>query len=300
MSRLVALTTLAVWLGSTLVLSEIRWFRRLALVERVEPFVPGGGRLGQRSGNRSLREVFGPLATTLGARLARGVGVSEELERRLERIAALATPAEFRMRQLGHAALALGGSTALAMLIGAGAPATLGLLLGAPLLAFLVAEHRLARASEEHQRVVFAELPVVAEQFGMLVSSGFSLAGALDRLADRGNGAIARDLTRVMTRIRHGVAPDDALREWAAVVDVAEVHQFVTILLLHDDTGDLGSLVSQEARSARRESQRRLIERIERRNEQVWIPVTVATLVPGVIFLAIPFTDALRSFGALS
>ena len=49
----------------------------------------------------------------------------------------------------------------------------------------------------------------------------------------------------------------------------------------------------------RRESQRRLLERIERRNEQVWIPVTVATLVPGVIFLAIPFVDALHSFGAL-
>ena len=49
----------------------------------------------------------------------------------------------------------------------------------------------------------------------------------------------------------------------------------------------------------RRESQRRLIERIERRNEQVWIPVTVATLVPGVVFLMIPFLDALGSFGVL-
>jgi hypothetical protein len=28
----------------------------------------------------------------------------------------------------------------------------------------------------------------------------------------------------------------------------------------------------------------------------VWIPVTVAALVPGVIFLAVPFIDALRLF----
>jgi hypothetical protein len=36
---------------------------------------------------------------------------------------------------------------------------------------------------------------------------------------------------------------------------------------------------------------------MERRSQQVWIPVTVATLVPGVIFLSIPFIEALRQFG---
>jgi tight adherence protein C len=35
---------------------------------------------------------------------------------------------------------------------------------------------------------------------------------------------------------------------------------------------------------------------MERRSQQVWIPVTVATLVPGVIFLAVPFVEALRMF----
>jgi hypothetical protein len=35
---------------------------------------------------------------------------------------------------------------------------------------------------------------------------------------------------------------------------------------------------------------------MERRSQSVWIPVTVATLVPGVILLAIPFAQALRLF----
>ena len=38
------------------------------------------------------------------------------------------------------------------------------------------------------------------------------------------------------------------------------------------------------------------IEQIERRGQQVWIPVTVATLVPGAILLAVPFLAALRTF----
>ena len=47
---------------------------------------------------------------------------------------------------------------------------------------------------------------------------------------------------------------------------------------------------------ARRDLQRRTIETIERRAQQVWVPVTVATLVPGVILLAVPFLAALRLF----
>jgi tight adherence protein C len=48
----------------------------------------------------------------------------------------------------------------------------------------------------------------------------------------------------------------------------------------------------------RREVQRELIEAVERRGQQVWIPVTVATLVPGVLLMAVPFIEALRLFTA--
>ena len=36
-----------------------------------------------------------------------------------------------------------------------------------------------------------------------------------------------------------------------------------------------------------------------RRAQLVWIPVTIATLVPGVLFMAIPFIAAMRNFAAL-
>ena len=38
------------------------------------------------------------------------------------------------------------------------------------------------------------------------------------------------------------------------------------------------------------------METIERRSQQVWIPVTVATLLPGVLFLAVPFVEAMSLF----
>ena len=61
---------------------------------------------------------------------------------------------------------------------------------------------------------------------------------------------------------------------------------------------DLGRLISEEARAIRRDVQRQLIESAERRSQQVWIPVTVAALLPGMVFIAVPFLEAMRLFSA--
>jgi Flp pilus assembly protein TadB len=165
-----------------------------------------------------------------------------------------------------------------------------------PLLAFVVLEAELSARSKDWQRRLFLELPVVSEQLGMLLSAGYSLGAALNRLAARGHGAASRDLARVCGRIRQGLTEADALREWAAVADVDAVHKLVGVLALNRDTADLGRLIGEEARAIRQEVHRNNIEVIERRGQQVWIPVTVATLVPGVIFLTIPFIEAIRLF----
>ena len=74
------------------------------------------------------------------------------------------------------------------------------------------------------------------------------------------------------------------------------LHRLVSVLVLNREAVDLAHLISEEARAIRRDSQRELIEHIERRNQQVWIPVTVAALIPGVLLMGVPFVDALRLF----
>ena len=137
----------------------------------------------------------------------------------------------------------------------------------------------------------------VAEQLALLLAAGWSLTSALNRLAARGSGATALDLRRVCRRVRQGVSEADALREWAQVAQVPALERLVSVLALSRDTSDLGRLIAEEARAIRRDVHRELIESVERREQQVWIPVTVATLVPGVLFMAIPFVEALRLFG---
>lgn len=298
-SRLLVVAGLALWLGLTLLLACTRRLSRPSLVERLRPFHVGAGQAAAaRTGVlsvESLREVIGPLARAVGDRVATAFGVSEQLALRLRRVHSPLDVTGFRVRQLAWSGVGLAVGLALAA---AGLPLAVGLLAVAtgPLLAFLVVEQRLARASDRWQQTVARELPVVSEQLAMLLNAGWSLGASLGRMAGRGQGCCARDLQVVANRIRQGVGEGEALREWADVAHVDALDRLVAVLALNKETSDLGRLVSTEARQSRRDLQRLTIEIMERRAQQVWVPVTVATLVPGVILLAIPFLAALRLF----
>lgn len=297
--RLFVLSGLALWAGATLLLSQVRWFARPPLVARLRPYTPGGLAAPQRGGVlsvESFREVVGPLSRRFGERLARLLGVSEELAVRLERVHSPLDVTAFRLRQVGWSVAGVGIAVLFSAALRPDPVLILLLMLGSPVLAFLILEQQMAAASQRWQRRLFLELPVISEQLAMLLSAGFSLGSALNRLAERGHGACATDLQRVTSRIRQGLSEVEALREWAVVARVDSLDRLVPVLALNRDASDLGRLISDEARAIRNDVQRQLVEIMERRSQSVWIPVTVATLVPGVIFLSIPFIEALSLF----
>ncbi len=298
--RLAVLCGIVLWIGMLLVLSELRWFSRSPLVERLRPYSPAGMARPSRRGTilsvESFRDVIRPLCRTAGERVARLFGVSEELGVRLDRIHSSDDVTAFRVRQIGWSVAGFGTGTLAAVAVRPPTPIALLFVLGGPLLGFLLPEQQVASASHAWQRRLRLELPVLAEQLAMLLSAGYSLGAAMNRLAERGQGNVSLDLRRVCRRIRQGLSEIEALREWAEVADVDALHRLLPILALNREAADLGRLISDEARAIRKDTQRRLIETAERRAQQVWIPVTVAALVPGVILLAVPFLEALRLF----
>ncbi len=296
--RALAILSLSAFVGMALLLSERRWISRPKMTDRLSPYAPGfaaHGRAGMLS-VASFREVIAPLSRAVGERVARGFGVSEELGIRLLRIHSPWDVTAFRVRQLGWASAAFVVGTLVAVGLELSTLfAVLGVL-GAPILTFLVLEQQVVGASSAWQRRLSLELPVVAEQLGMLLSAGWSLSAALNRVADRGSGNCSEDLKRVMQRMHQGLTEAEALQEWTDLAGVEAVERLVSILALNRETADLGRLISEEARAIRRENQRELIEAIEKRTQQVWIPVTAATLVPGLLLMGIPFLDALTLF----
>ncbi len=290
---------LLVWVGATLLLSGWRRLTRPSLAARLRPYNPGRPvpvRNGGILSVESLRDVIGPLARAAGDRLAALFGINEALSIRLHRVHSDVDVTVFRVRQMAITAAALLAGGAAAAGVRMPAPAALIVVGGAPLLAFLAVEQRLVRASQRWQTNLARELPIVSEQVAMLLNAGYSVGAALTRVAQRGQGCAARDLARVVNRVRQGLSEAEALREWGDVAGVDAVDRFVAVLAAHSAASDLGRLVSAEARHGRRDLHRRTVEALERRGEQVWVPVTVATLVPGVILLAVPFLAALRIF----
>jgi len=297
--RLLVGAGLLVWAGATLLISSLPRFSRPALADRLRPFVPGAPgstRVTDVLSVESFRDVLVPMVRTIGDRLASLFGIVEPLDVRLRRIHSSDDVAAFRLRQMTVSGVVFIGAGVIAGFLRPPPAVSLTIVVGAPLMAFLLIEQGLARASERWQRTLSAELPVVSEQLAMLLNAGYSLGAALARISRNGEGCAATDLKVVVNRVRQGLSEAQALREWSELARVDSVHRLVSVLALNTEASDLGRLVSAESRAARRDLHRKTLETIEKRAQQVWVPVTVATLVPGVILLAVPFLAALRLF----
>lgn len=299
MIRIFAASTILLFIGTTLLLSEFRAFKSRSLAARVSPYLPGErlARRGEVLSVESFGQLLRPLSEAAGGMAARVFGISEELPRRLRRVHWEIDASEFRLRQVGWAVGSAMAVLLFGLVLGLPTPVIILFLLIAPLLAFLIVEQQLATASDQWKHRTFQELPVVSEQIAMLLGSGYSLGAALHRVSTRGSGVIAKDLEVVTQRIRQGSGEHAALVEWADTADVEAVTRLVAILSLNKEAGDLGTMVATEARTVRAEAHRELLEAIEKKNQQVWIPVTLAALVPGVILMMIPFISALAGFG---
>jgi hypothetical protein len=112
---------LVLWCGATLLLSDVRWFSRRPLEERLRPYVAGGWKQPARGGVLSVdsfREVVAPLASLIGERLGRLFGVHEDLATRLDRIHSPLDPTALRVRQLVWAGAAFGLAALLSLALG--------------------------------------------------------------------------------------------------------------------------------------------------------------------------------------
>jgi len=288
----------AMWLGLALCLNVTPWARRRTLQRRLAPHVRRGSRStsGPTTARRwgSATAVLSPPVLAALDGLSRALGARDDLRTRLSRADDRRDPTSFRIQQLAGCALAACVGAAAAVATRSTLLAGVVLLVGTPATWLLVSERSLDRRIAQQQERVRLELPVAAEQLGILIGAGYSLAAALQRLAERGRGRTASELALVCRNLRQGVPEATALANWDHRCGVDAVSRLVRVLAMHRDAGDLGRLITAEARATRAETHRVLVQLIEQRSQLVWIPVTVATLVPGLLLLAIPFISALQ------
>ncbi len=277
-------------------LSQTRHFTRLTLTERLLPY----SRSAQRNqpshsyvSTSSLSDI-GRWFSLATQRIMRSLGITSRLEVRLRLAGRTESAQDVQLRQILLSLAVFGGTTLSLGASGISTPAALVFGLGAGALAYLLYEQQLSNQVTRRREQLRLELPIVAEHLATLLGAGYSLGSSISHCSTRIRGVAGESLRELRDRTRAGVPLNDALADWADRDDLGSLRRFLGVLSLDHDTPDLATLVRNQAVEIRQEAHRQRNALLDKRSQQVWIPITVATLVPGVIFLLIPFLHAIN------
>ncbi len=231
----------------------------------------------------TFRRLFGPLVLAAAGWLGRLLDArSDEGLRLMLRQAGYGalTPEEYRVRQLGAAALGAGtGVAAGFLLVGS---AVVVLVLG--LLGFVVGatrwRARLDKGTALRRERLRVELYTVNQLLAMHIKTGGGPIQATQRIVARGSGVVVEELAEVLRLIAGGMPPQEAFSRAAALTAEPQAARTYELLAAGTERGaDVGAALlafSEDIRDERRED---LKKAATRRRAAMLVPI-IALLAP--------------------
>jgi len=246
----------------------------------------------RRASEATLPRLFGPALRATVRRVSTAVeSRGDEHLRRMLRQAAMddLTPERYRSQQLAGAAL-FGAAGALAVALTLKAPLIVlvggvaGFVYGASR-----SRARLERAIATRAARIRLELYTVNHLLAMQVRTGSGAIQAVQRVVERGRGAVVDELRDVLTWTRSGLGEADAFRRAAELTPEPSAARTYQLLAAGVERGvDLGNgllALSSDIRDARREQ---MHKDAVRRRAAMLVP-TIAILAPiMLLFIAAP------------
>jgi len=239
------------------------------------------------------RAVFGPSLTRLASGIERLLGGSTAIRRRLQRLDSDLTVEEFRVQQVLWGAGAFAGVATIILLWSAGgslSPAPALMACGAALAAGVLArDHALGTAVRRREELIIAEFPSVADLLALSVAAGEGPVSAIERVVQRSDGELARDLAGVLGEVRTGTPVTHALDGLAARTGVSTLARFAEGLAVALDRGTpLVDVLHAQAADVREAGRRVLIETGARKEVAMMLPVVFLILPVTVLFAFYP------------
>jgi tight adherence protein C len=297
-----ALIGAVVGLGLWLVLSRVVAVRRGDFESRVLRHlqdIPQLRRPAVEVSTGPFRMVFGPVLQAAAARLERVVGGAASVSRRIERAGLELSVHEFRVQQVTWGVVAFSTSAVAAILVATRSPERAvpmtALCLVVSVLGVMVRENRLTAQVRAHETRVVAELPAVAELLALSVAAGEGPVAALERVVTRSNGALSRDLSRVLAEIRTGTPVVTAFDDLSKRTGLPVVARFASGIAVAVERGTpLADVLHAQAGDVREAQRRSLIESGAKREVAMMVPVVFLVLPTTVLFAFWPGVVGLR------
>lgn len=147
--------------------------------------------------------------------------------------------------------------------------------------------------STRQRRTKDLELALIGllESLQIKIAGGSSLTAALGSMDTFGN----KDLSLLQGLLKSGLDNESICRYWIEEFDTISKRRFADLLRTKMAISETISVIEGLIEELRLWRKVALVAELERRNQLVWIPVTIAVLLPGMIFLAIPLESTLHS-----
>jgi tight adherence protein C len=284
--------------GVLLVAAALPRWGAPGLARRIGPYVrdiadPLGMTPLRRFAERDVRR----LARAAQLRLARALGGSASIARRLRRADLAPDVVGFRARQLawGASGAVAGGVAAVGLAVAGGANAA-GILLPVVggVAGVLLPDVLLTRAANARIGRIAEELPNALEFLALCLAAGEGLREAIARVSEAG-GAFAHELGRVTLAARTGASFADALAASAARLDLPEWTRAVEHLAAALERGaPLAAVLETQAEDARDGARRGLLEKAGRKEILMLLPLVFVILPLSVLFAVFPGVVMLR------
>lgn len=147
------------------------------------------------------------------------------------------------------------------------------------------------RKIKRREKNLDSALLALLEELSLLLSSGNSLQTGL-LLA---NNSQNKDIVALQGLLKSGLDLENAVTFWLDEFHSSSKRKVADLLLAKTTITETLALLDNHLDLLRSEQKYTMIAEMERRDQLVWIPVTIAVLLPGMIFLAIPLQATLKT-----
>jgi tight adherence protein C len=178
------------------------------------------------------------------------------------------------------AAVAIGGLVLGMLLGGAFVGGTGVLLFGLALggIGFIAPDFVVGSRARKRRDQIRAQLPDALDLLAVSVEAGMGFDGAISKLIDHMDGALAEEFGLTLNEIRIGESRQDALKKLAARTDTAEIAGFTRAIIQADQLGiSLGRILRVQATDTR--------QRRQAAAEEKAMKAPIKMLFPTVLFI---------------
>jgi tight adherence protein C len=232
--------------------------------------------------DRVVRPMVAGLMRTLGK-----FTPSQGMEKTRQQLVLAGNPygmgtSEFMAARIMATAL-LGGATFLMTILFGAKPIEMMLYTGVmALVGYILPSFWLGRRVKQRQKVILKTLPDAIDLMTISVEAGLAFDGAMQRVADKWDNALAREFQRAISEMRVGKTKRDALRELVLRTGVPDLSTFVASIIQADQLG------VSIAKVLRIQSEQMRIRRRQRAEEQAH-KAPILMMIP-MVFLIFPAT----------